>query len=155
MNSKNIGDISEAVIVAEFIKLGFSVSKPFGDNQPYDIIVDAHGKLFRIQIKTGRLKKGVILFNSISSINTRIEKKREKKTYFGKVDLFAIYCPQNEECYIVPIEEINKSMGTLRLESCKNGQNKNIKFAIDYKLSSNSLVEYQADTLEVDSSILS
>ena len=40
MNSKDKGDIAEAFVTARLLEMGNSVSKPFGDNQRYDIIVD-------------------------------------------------------------------------------------------------------------------
>lgn len=43
MNSKNKGNIGEAIILAEFIKYGIQVSLPFGDNARYDMIADIKG----------------------------------------------------------------------------------------------------------------
>lgn len=42
--TKQKGDVSEAVVLAELVKLGFSVLQPFGDNQSYDLVVEKGGK---------------------------------------------------------------------------------------------------------------
>ena len=48
MNTKDKGNIGEAVILAEFMKKGISVSIPFGDNARYDLIAEFNGKLNKI-----------------------------------------------------------------------------------------------------------
>lgn len=47
VNTKAIGEISEAVILAEFLRAGFPVLFPFGDNQRYDMVVEANGGFLR------------------------------------------------------------------------------------------------------------
>ena len=51
MNSKDKGNIGEAIMLAEFIKRGIQVSIPFGDNARYDLIIDLNGKLYKVQVK--------------------------------------------------------------------------------------------------------
>lgn len=43
MNTKDKGNIGEAVILAEFMKKGIPVSIPFGDNARYDLIAEFNG----------------------------------------------------------------------------------------------------------------
>ena len=62
-NTKRVGTISEAAVIMRFVKLGYRVSLPFGESTPYDLIVESpNDTLFRIQVKTGRLRNGVIRF---------------------------------------------------------------------------------------------
>lgn len=156
MNTKHKGEISEAVIISEFLKAGITVSQTFGDNQSYDLIVDINGHLNRVQVKTGRLRKGTIIWNTISSHNTFIEKKfcRLSKSYKGKIDFFAVYCPDTNGCYLVPIESTTDSAGSLRLEQTKNKQVKGIKWAKDYILSRSLMEKHLSDTQASGSSIL-
>ena len=51
MNSKDKGNLGQALTLAEFIKYNIPVAIPFGDNNRYDLIADFNGKLNRIQIK--------------------------------------------------------------------------------------------------------
>jgi hypothetical protein len=52
VNTKAIGEVSEAVILAEFLKAGFPVLLPFGDNQRYDMVIEVSGRFLRVQCKT-------------------------------------------------------------------------------------------------------
>ena len=55
-NTKAIGEISEAMILAEFLKAGIPVLMPFGDNQRYDMVVEAGGQFLNVQCKTARYR---------------------------------------------------------------------------------------------------
>ena len=48
MNSKDKGNIGEALVLAEFTKRNIQVCIPFGDNVRYDLVADFHGKLQKI-----------------------------------------------------------------------------------------------------------
>jgi hypothetical protein len=49
---KSYGEASEAAFLARACSLGFSVAKPWGDSARYDFLVDADGKLWRVQVKS-------------------------------------------------------------------------------------------------------
>lgn len=51
-NTKSVGEISEAVVMTEFLKAGFPVLLPFGENARYDMVVGADGRFLRVQCKT-------------------------------------------------------------------------------------------------------
>ena len=44
MNSKNLGNIGEACVLAELIKMGICVYQQFGDNERADYIIDVNEK---------------------------------------------------------------------------------------------------------------
>ena len=52
LHHKTRGEIAEALFIAIAKALGFRVSRPFGDNCPYDFILDWHGHLIRVQLKS-------------------------------------------------------------------------------------------------------
>ena len=56
MNSKDVGEISEGMVLAALLRARKIVLRPFGDNQRYDLVVDEDGTFVRIQCKTARLK---------------------------------------------------------------------------------------------------
>lgn len=66
-DTKSVGDLSELIVALELARAGYSVSMPLGENQRYDLIIDDGDKLSRVQVKTGRLRRGAILFNTYSS----------------------------------------------------------------------------------------
>lgn len=52
MHTKQIGDISEAMVAAVLLRSGRVILKPIGDNQRYDLVIDNNGKFLRVQCKT-------------------------------------------------------------------------------------------------------
>ncbi len=106
---------------------------PFGVNQRYDLILENDGRSFlRVQCKTGRLRDGVIRFSAQSvQSNTACTRAR---AYAGEVDLFAVYCPDNDRVYVIPVEEVPATAMYLRVEPPRNRQRKGVRWAEDYVL---------------------
>jgi hypothetical protein len=128
----DIGQRSEAIILAALVRRGYRVLTPFSANQRYDIAIDLGDRVLRAQCKTGRLRRGSILFQARSiRSNTR---RTYCRSYTNEVDLFLIYCPETNGIYAVPIEEVTSSVGALRVEPTANGQAKRIRWARDYEL---------------------
>jgi hypothetical protein len=134
MNTKQVGEISEAVFIATALRCGFSVSKPFGDNQPYDLIVDNGEQLVKVQTKTARLVNGVIVANATRSVGIWKQGGRHREKYGDSIDMFALYCPQLDKCYLVPAKEFDGVEIRLRIEPPKNNQQKNVVYADKYEL---------------------
>ncbi len=130
-NTKLVGDISEANVMAALLEAGYSIAVPFGENQRYDLIAERDGMFLRVQVKTGRLRNGVILFNGYSSHSHR--KGVSCRRYAGDVDLFGIYCRQNETVYLVPIADV-RLKGSLRVVPTANAQREKIRWADQYRV---------------------
>lgn len=120
------GNISESVVLTRYLKAGFMVSVPFGVGVPYDMVVDSGTALFRVQVKTGRLRNGVIEFE------TRRTRSRTIRSGYGanEVDYFVIYCPELEEVYAMKAME--GVFGKLRVTPTGNNQQMFVKWAEDY-----------------------
>lgn len=131
MNSKCVGDISESAVLAALIANGKNVLMPFGDKNRYDLVVEENGRFRRLQVKTGRLRDGVIMFSTHSS--TRQKGQRVETSYAGQIEEFAVYCLETKEVYLVPIEECGHTRVQLRVNSPKLS-NKRIKQASKYRL---------------------
>lgn len=133
MNSKDVGNISEAMVLAALLKRGEKVLMPFGDNLRYDIALDRDGELVRIQCKTGKLENEVIIF-STRSVYTQ-SGRTITQDYVGGADFFGVFCPDNEKVYLIPVSEVGKCEATLRVVPTKHGQTKKIRMATDYEIS--------------------
>ncbi|RTL07679.1 hypothetical protein EKK58_00605 [Candidatus Dependentiae bacterium] len=131
MNSKCIGDISESAVLAALVAKGKTVLTPFGDKNRYDLVVEEEGHFRRLQVKTGRLRDGVIMFSTHSS--TRQKGQRVETSYVGQIEEFAVYCPETKEVYLVPIDECGHTRVQLRVAE-ERLPNKLIKRANKYKL---------------------
>lgn len=110
-NPKGVGDASEAAILAHLLKHGCAVSIPFGQSQRYDLVVEHRGKLLRAQCKTGRLVEGRLIRVAFYSVDWLTH---ESKGYKGQVDVFLVFCPENEKVYMIPAERVGLAM-TLRV----------------------------------------
>lgn len=135
---KDVGDESQAMVLARLVQAGAQVLIPFGENVRYDLVIDDGSHFVRVQVKTGRLREGVIRFNACSYTyhhpNNRGTKPYQHH-YRGAADLFGIYCPETDGIYLVPVDEVGINAGSLRVEPTRNRQVKKIRWAHDSRLS--------------------
>jgi len=124
------GNSSEAVVLTAYIQAGFLVSLPFGGGAAYDLIVDTGARLLRVQVKTGKLESGCIVYNARRHRGSKYNTFKRYRA--DEVDLFAVWCPSNEQLYIVPTEQSLTIEGRLRITETQNFQEKKIKWARDY-----------------------
>jgi hypothetical protein len=124
----SVGDITVAMLIAHFLKLGFSVLKPMSELSRYDLVIDRGDGFETVQCKTGRLKDGKIRFYSSSSANNK------RRSYKGEVDLFGVYCPETGHCYLVPVDDVASTEGCLRVEPAKNNQVAKTRLASSYQI---------------------
>lgn len=120
------GNVSESVVISHYLKAGFIVSTPFGAGAPYDLVVDTGSVLFRAQVKTGRLRNGVVEFE------TRRTRGRARRSGYAEneADYFVIYCPQLNVVYAMKAQE--GVFGKLRVWPTKNNQRMFVRWAEDY-----------------------
>ncbi len=130
-DTKRIGDLSEIMVLGALIRAGYYVSIPFGENHRYDLIAEKHNALYKIQLKTGRLRKGAILFACYS---VHVHRGGGMRRYAGEIDLFGVYCPDVDRTYLIPLNDIAAFSGSLRIEPPKNGQEKKVRWADRYLL---------------------
>ena len=132
---KDVGDRSTLAVMFALRLRGASIFVPFGENTRCDLIVEEHGRLSRIQCKTGRLRDGAVLFNTCSSYAHHPNPKILKRDYSGEIDEFAVFCPDRGSVYRVPIEDAATARrGTLRVEPARNCQSKRIRLAAAYEI---------------------
>lgn len=130
MHTREKGNLSEAKILTAFVVAGYLVSVPFGSGHKYDFVVDDATRLFRVQCKTGRTKNGALLFNAYSqSGNGSV-----KMSYRGLTDLFAVLNPDDDEVYLVPVDQAGITDVSLRLVPSLNKQTQGIRRAELYLL---------------------
>lgn len=105
-HNKIIGDIGEAVCLAELVKRGVQVYLPFSENDPIDLIANFNGKLNKIQIKTSeKLKDGKIKWKLCSTVI--IEGKSVRHIYTAdEIDYYCLYNVETQICLLVPLSMI-------------------------------------------------
>lgn len=135
MNSKDKGNIGEAIVLAEFTKRQIQVAIPFGDNARYDLIAEFNGKLNKIQVKyCGQITENNS-FTCPCASSTNHTTNKHLTTYDNDVDYMAFYITSIDKLLLVPIEQLaGKKTITFRLEAPKNGQKIGINLVDDYLL---------------------
>jgi PD-(D/E)XK endonuclease len=139
LNHKEMGERSEAIIIGRLVYSGYTILKPFGENQRYDLVIeDADRQFWRVQCKTAWLSKDqkTIVFNSCSNhyAYTWHKSAVTRRHYRGEVEYFAVYSPDLDKVYLIPVEHVGISNGTLRLAPTANKQEKNVHLAKDYEV---------------------
>jgi hypothetical protein len=130
MNTRSIGNLTEAKILAALVKAGYLVSYPFGDGHKYDLVIDDGKQLSRVQCKTGRVRGGVLKFNGCSMPGNGAK----RQGYRGVADFFAVLNPEDEQVYLVPVNEVGENDVSLRLIPTENGQFHRVRWAANYLL---------------------
>ena len=119
--------------IIAFMKQGYKVSIPYGEDCRYDLVVDIKNHLYRIQCKTSHAltnPEDGFKFKTQSVVITTHGTK-ETKYSNEEIDFFATSYEGN--CYLVPVEECGHEK-TLRYHYPANGQKKGISLAENYKL---------------------
>jgi hypothetical protein len=96
------GDLGEAAFAHKAISLGFVVSKPYGQNHPYDFIVEGGGDLWRVQVKACKR-----MVHGLYPAGICHQKNSVKVAYAeSDVDFVAIYIIPEEIWYVLPVREV-------------------------------------------------
>ena len=135
-NTTRKGEITESIVLAKLVELGYQCLIPWGHDSRYDIAIDDDGKLIRIQCKTARYleERGCIEFNTCITYARVGGKPHIRKGYKGEIDYFGVYSSDVRKVYLVPIEDAPEGAMVLRLQPTKNNQEKGVKWAKDYEI---------------------
>jgi hypothetical protein len=100
-NVKWRGEIVEVAFLSKAASMGFAVTKPYGDSEPYDFIVDSGNRLWRVQVKSGSYKTGSAYRVGASHLSNT---KPKQKAYTAKqIDILAVYIVPVDVWYIIPV----------------------------------------------------
>ena len=126
--TKQIANESELRFASEFVRKGWSVFLPYGEDSPVDLLIYKDKLFKRVQVKAAKPKNGAIACHLRSSNNWQ-HKKYSKKD----IDFFALYDYENKKGYMIPIEKVHGMAEIkIRLSKSKNNQKKRLRLAKDY-----------------------
>lgn len=128
MNTKRIGNIGEAKVLAKFVELGCPVFLPFGDNEKADLVVEFNDKLNKIQIKsTNATQDGYYVIDFRNCKNHKTSPDPCQLYDENDIDYFATYCIERDTICLFKVNEMPNSAIRLRFEMPKNNQAKGVK----------------------------
>jgi hypothetical protein len=108
-NTKRRGELAELAFAHRASAMGFKVSKPYGDSERYDFIVDSGSRLWRVQVKctTTRL-------NGMYRINSHRRTTNGVVPYDPQdVDFLVCYVLPEDVWFVIPIEAACRSTSVL------------------------------------------
>jgi hypothetical protein len=127
------GAIAEAVIAAEAVKAGVGVLRPIVEGLRYDLVFDLGGALVRVQCKSGRVVRDVVVIGTRTCRHTPNGYVRSSYTA-SEIDAVAVFCAALNTCYFLPIEEISgHSTVHLRLRAAANNQRIAVRYAAEFE----------------------
>ncbi len=109
LTKKRRGEMAEAAFLHKAAMLGFGVSKPWGDSEPYDLILDSGSGLWRVQVKSA------YRCNKCGGYMICAHGSRRKKSYSHKeIDVLVAYIVPEDLWYVLPVTLFRKTK-SLRL----------------------------------------
>ena len=130
MSTITRGNAAESGVLNALVRAGLHVMVPFGGGSPFDLIaVTPEGTLYRLQVKSGRVRNGCVIFNTCST-----DHGRGRQHYRGRADFIAAYVAALDRVFVVPVEECPAYVCSLRLSPPRNNQRRRVRLASDYAL---------------------
>lgn len=98
-------------------------------------MIESEGRFIRFQAKTAReTGTGTIQFETVS---TKVRSDGYVRDgYAGEIDYFAVFAPNLEEVFLVPICDAASGKMELRFEEPGNNQSRGINWCEDYRMES-------------------
>jgi PD-(D/E)XK endonuclease len=126
------GAAAEAEIMAAAVRMKLGVLLPLGEGYRYDLVLEAGGRLLRVQCKWATLQRGAVQVRLRTCRHTPHGYFRTTYTA-SEVDAIAIYCTDLDRCFLVPIEDVEgQTQLSLRVSPTGNNQASGVKWASSY-----------------------
>lgn len=128
MNTKDIGTLGEHIAILELLKNSVSISRPLGDNNQYDLILDIRGFLLRCQVKSKTNATEDKVEFSLHTTNRSGDRVR-----YSEVDCYCLVDIANNKVFLIDHDDSRVSI-ILRysMPECKNKSQ--IKLAEDFSV---------------------
>lgn len=130
-NTKIKGDQAELAVAADLASHGYRLLFPYGENCPYDLMIDFGDRVCRIQVKYHSSDENTWIIKPYTMNGYTCHKYTDKD-----IDYIAGFDPRTKTIVYVPAVELGEGVNTitLRWTPTKNGQSKGIRFVSDYLL---------------------
>ena len=97
---KERGEWVELVFMARAVRLGFKITKPWGDSSPYDVGVESGERTLRVQVKSTDCRVG-------SGYLCGFKPNHNSEPYTTKkIDFFAAYVIPEDAWYVLPAKVV-------------------------------------------------
>ncbi len=131
-HTKNKGDLGVLKAKVDLFQQGYLILTPETEHSPFDLVIYKERVFKTVQVKFRNLAKNGVLeipFRSSYSTSKGVKTKSADKSL---IDIYAVYCPQSDECYYFNPRQFNKSV-TLRVKTSLNNQQMRTHNATDFR----------------------
>jgi hypothetical protein len=97
--TKRKGEAAEAAFLSKATELDFDVAKPWGDSAPFDFIVNAGSRCWRVQVKASWQHRGR-RYDVKSSANRHVAYTK------NDIDFIVAYIVPRNIWYVIPVEVV-------------------------------------------------
>jgi PD-(D/E)XK endonuclease len=122
LSPKELGEIAEAEFLKTVLRKKIAVSKPWGENQGYDFILDDHGRLHRVQVKAA------FRGDDLRGYSLRAYRSSKRCYTAEDIDVLAGYVDRGKVWYLFPVRVIGKLRSLKLFPGSKNGRSKHEKW---------------------------
>ncbi len=109
------GELAEWRLVSKLLEMGLTVAKPLGDSAKWDLIVEARGKISRLQVKSAWVKSrnGYTVATSPACDF----KSGLRRCYrMNEIDFFVAYVAPEDVWFIFPVGVIRRKYIEIRTD---------------------------------------
>ncbi len=131
-HTKGKGDLGVLKAQLDLYEQGFTILTPQTEHSPFDLVAYRNGEFRRVQVKYRSVDRYGKLDVKFSTCWTDKNGTHTVPIDKLEVDLYCVYCPDTDECYYLNPDEFGSS-ASLRVETPKNNQRRNVKFVADYR----------------------
>jgi hypothetical protein len=111
--TKRRGEVAEAAFLHKAASLGFSISKPWGESDRYDFILDSGDHCWRVQVKSAHTSAtNGYSFHACGNVQSRRYTPRD-------IDFLVGYVVPDNVWYVLPIELFSNITGVKVFPSSK------------------------------------
>lgn len=128
LTPSQVGERAEAAVAAALVHAGKLVYLPFGSSGRIDLVFSDEQGHHTVQCKAATVVDDVVIFRTSSNTG------KVARHYRGEVDYFGVYCHARDEVFLVPVDDVPRTRGYLRVAPTRNGQSRGVRWAADYLL---------------------
>jgi hypothetical protein len=130
---KQKGDLAELMVAADLRRRGYRICIPFGEDCDYDLVIERHGKLERVQVKHVVSNGCIVSVSCVSHSLTKGRVKATKRYTAETVDWIAVWDARTGISYYMPSTVFDGHQQLiLRLTPARNNQRLRIRDARDF-----------------------
>lgn len=132
-HTKYKGDLGVLKVQLDLYEKGYKSYTGTSEHDPFDLIAYKEGGIFkRVQIKYRSVNKNGTIIVDLQTSWTDKRGTHKNPVDKDEIDLFAVYCPETNECYYFNPKDFDETV-TLRVEESKNNQTVGVHMASDFK----------------------